>query len=96
MVLWEAFETIVLPRRVTRRFRTTRAFYRYTWLPWSTFVHRFAPGKELDTYLGFYGPLSLLLLLVMWARRSGCRFRAAPGCGRLGRVRASREGRFLE
>jgi hypothetical protein len=67
VVLWEAFETIVLPRRVTRRFRTTRVFYRYTWLPWSKLIHRFAPGKELDTYLGFYGPLSLLLLLVMWA-----------------------------
>ena len=28
LVLWEGFETIVLPRRVTRRFRLTRLFYR--------------------------------------------------------------------
>ena len=28
MVLWETFETIVLPRRVTRQFRLTRFFYR--------------------------------------------------------------------
>ena len=33
LVLWDAFETIILPRRVTRRFRLTRAFYRYTWIP---------------------------------------------------------------
>ena len=26
VVLWDVFETIVLPRRVTRRFRLTRAF----------------------------------------------------------------------
>ena len=34
LVLWEAFETIVLPRRVTRRVRLTRLFYRATWRPW--------------------------------------------------------------
>jgi len=28
VVLWETFETIVLPRRVTRQFRLTRLFYR--------------------------------------------------------------------
>ena len=33
-VLWEGFETIVLPRRVTRRFQLTRLFYRRTWLTW--------------------------------------------------------------
>ncbi len=30
VVLWEAFETIVFPRRVTRRVRLTRLFYRFT------------------------------------------------------------------
>src|SRR5207253_3499297 len=35
MVLWETFETIVLPRRVTRQFRLTRLFYRSTWRPWT-------------------------------------------------------------
>ena len=29
--LWEAFETIILPRRVTRPFRLVRLFYRVTW-----------------------------------------------------------------
>ena len=35
VVLWDVFETIVLPRRVTRRVRLTRMFYRAMWTPWS-------------------------------------------------------------
>ena len=67
IVLWDAFETIVLPRRVTRRFRLTRLFYRYTWRPWRAVVGLIPAGKRRETYLGFYGPLSLLLLLGVWA-----------------------------
>lgn len=33
VVLWDAFEMIVLPRRVRRRIGLTRSFYRITWLP---------------------------------------------------------------
>ncbi len=28
IVIWDAFESIILPRRVTRRFRLTRLFYK--------------------------------------------------------------------
>src|SRR6266571_9239002 len=67
VVLWEAFETIVLPRRVTRRWRLTRLFYRATWKPFAALVSQLFAGKRRETYLGFYGPLSLLLLLSVWA-----------------------------
>jgi len=67
IVLWDAFETIVLPRRVTRKFRLTRLFYRSSWIPWSATVRRFFKGKTRETYLSFYGPLSLLLLIIVWA-----------------------------
>lgn len=67
IVLWDAFETVILPRRVTRRVRLTRLFYRYTWLPWSAVARRMHPGRRHETYLGLYGPLSLLLLLSVWA-----------------------------
>ena len=67
IVLWEAFETIVFPRRVTRRVRLTRLFYRSTWKLWSGAVHSLVSGKRQETYLSFYGPLSLLLLLIIWA-----------------------------
>jgi hypothetical protein len=66
IILGDAFETIVFPRRVTRRVRLARLFYRYTWLPWSRFVRRFSSGKRAEILLSFYGPLSLLLLLVVW------------------------------
>ena len=38
VILWvvflDAFETVVLPRRVTRHFKLTAWFYRRTWIPW--------------------------------------------------------------
>jgi hypothetical protein len=67
MVLWEAFETIVLPRRVTRQFRLTRFFYRATWRPWVALASLRRNKKKRDSMLSYYGPLSLLLLLAFWA-----------------------------
>ncbi len=66
-VLWEAFETIVLPRRVTRQFRLTRLFYRSTWRPWVALAGMRKAKKKRDSLLSYYGPLSLLLLLAFWA-----------------------------
>jgi hypothetical protein len=67
IVLWEAFETVVFPRRVTRRFRLTRLFYRNTWRPYQAIVEIVVPAKRRETLLSFFGPLSLLLLLGIWA-----------------------------
>src|SRR5258708_4121774 len=67
IVLWDVFETIVLPRRVTRRFRLTRAFYRLIWLPWSAIARGLKKSKQRETFLSVFGPLSLLALLVLWA-----------------------------
>jgi Ion channel len=66
-VLWEAFETVVLPRRVTRRFRLTVVFYRVTWRVWKTIARRIPKIPRRETFLSFYGPLSLLFLFVFWA-----------------------------
>jgi hypothetical protein len=67
VVLWDAFETIVLPRRVTRRIRLARLFYRYTWLFYSSSARSISSGRLLETFLSFYGPLSLIFLLCVWA-----------------------------
>lgn len=65
--LWEAFETIILPRRVTRPLRLARMFYRVTWKLWSL-VNRSIPNKKVrDAQLSYYGPLSLLGLFATWA-----------------------------
>jgi ion channel len=67
IVIWDAFEAIILPRRVTRKFRLTRLFFRTTWMSWKFVVH-FVPAKKTrDTLLGFYGPISLLFLVGVWA-----------------------------
>jgi hypothetical protein len=67
VVLWDTFETIILPRRVTRRLRLTSTFYRATWAPVAGLARRMPPSKKRERYLSFYGPLSLLLLLTVWA-----------------------------
>ena len=67
LVLWEAFETIILPRRVTRHLRFTRLFYRFTWAPWATVVARIGRRRLRETLLSVYGPASLLGLVAAWA-----------------------------
>ncbi len=67
IVLWDVFETIVLPRRVTRRVRLTRLFYRACWSPWSAICRIVRNGKRRETLLSVFGPLSILVLLTVWA-----------------------------
>ncbi len=67
IVLWDAFEAIILPRRVMRRWRLARFFYRTTWRVWSGVARRIRTVKKRESYLSFYGPLSLLMLLAVWA-----------------------------
>jgi hypothetical protein len=67
VILWEAFETVILPRRVRRRFRVAVLVYRSTWIPWRALAHRFKSSKSRETFLSFYGPLSILILFVVWA-----------------------------
>ncbi len=67
VIIWDAFEAIVLPRRVARRLRMARLFYRATWRTWSAMVQHVFSRKQRETCLSFYGPLSLILLLTVWA-----------------------------
>jgi len=67
IVLWDAFESIILPRRVTRRFRLARVFYKFTWNGWKLVTRLAGAGKRRETLLSFYGPLSLLVLVGVWA-----------------------------
>ncbi len=66
-ILLEAFETVVLPRRVTRRLRITVLFYRLTWHPWRAIARCIRWPKRREGFLSYYGPLSLLVLFIFWA-----------------------------
>jgi voltage-gated potassium channel Kch len=67
LILLDAFETVVLPRRVTRPFRFARLFYRDTWIVWRAAARRTKAGKRRETFLSVFGPLSILLLFSSWA-----------------------------
>ena len=66
-VLWDAFETLVLPRSVTRRLRLARVYFRVTWHPWRRIAIRIRRERVRERFLAIYGPLSLLGLIVVWA-----------------------------
>ncbi len=67
VVLWDAFEAIILPRRVTRKFRLTRFYYLLTWRSWKLYARMISSRKPRETFLGFFGPISLLFLIGVWA-----------------------------
>ncbi|MGA9800443.1 MAG: potassium channel family protein [Terriglobales bacterium] len=66
-ILLDAFETVVLPRRVQRSFRLTSWFYRRTWIPYRKLAARISSRARRENFLGYFGPLSLIFLLILWA-----------------------------
>ena len=78
VVLSDAFATIVLPRRVNRRFSPSRLVLLVGWRCWSALarhlpgaVGREGAGRQSD-FLSVFGPLALLGLVGL-GYRSGCR-----------------------
>jgi Ion channel len=67
VILWDAFETIILPRRVTRRYRLAGAFYKSLRTPWYWIARRIKSAKRREGFLGVFGPLSVLILFGVWA-----------------------------
>ena len=67
LVIQDAFETIVLPRRVTRRIRLAVLFYRVARSVGTSLAHLLRSSARRDSFLGYMAPLSLLALLLFWA-----------------------------
>lgn len=67
LVLHDAFLTILVPRRVGRRLRLTTQYYVHTWRAWRAFARGIANPSGREGFLGVYAPLSLILLLCVWA-----------------------------
>jgi len=66
-VLLDAFQTIILPRRASGRFRLTRVFYVVTWRPWVFLTKWLKDLRKREFCYSYYGPMSLIFLLVLWA-----------------------------
>lgn len=52
---------------MSRPFRFARGFYRSSWWLWSAVARSIANEDRRETYLGIFGPLSLVMLLGAWA-----------------------------
>ena len=65
-ILWEGFETIIVTRTIDRPLRLTTLIYRYGWRTWVGLLPTVTRNKR-ETYLGYFGSLSLLFLIVLWA-----------------------------
>ncbi len=66
-VLWDGFATIILPRTVAPMRRMSGRFYRWSWLLWAAVGRRIRQPGLCLSFLAVYGPLSVVLLLVLWA-----------------------------
>ena len=67
LILMDAFETVVLPRKIKRSFRITSWFYRKTWRFWTRAGQHIKTANRREGFLAYYGPLSLIILLGFWA-----------------------------
>jgi hypothetical protein len=67
VIIWDAFETVLVPRRIGRKVRLTRYFYIVTWRLWRAMALKLRRPARREGLLGFFGPISLLLLLLCWA-----------------------------
>ena len=67
IVLQDAFEVMLLPRRVQRNLRFMRLYFRATWSIWSGLAVRLSVGARREGFLSVFGALSMVLLFIIWA-----------------------------
>jgi Ion channel len=65
-VLLDCYEAVILPRRVMHRYRFARLYYLKGWSAWRMASRVFPAGKNRESFLSAFGPLSLLGLFAMW------------------------------
>jgi hypothetical protein len=66
-VLIDAFEVVVLPRRVRHGYRLARLFYRSSWALGRALARLLPAGRWRQIVLSAFGPLSVFGLIVVWA-----------------------------
>lgn len=66
LVLWDVFQTIVVPRPTPGRFRITRYLIAPTWRWWRALGARSRSDLGRDQFYGLYAPAAVIMLLVAW------------------------------
>ena len=66
-VLWDGFATVILPRTVAPMRRLSGRFYRSSWALWAAVGRTIQQSRLRLVFLSVYGPLSVMLLLNLWA-----------------------------
>jgi hypothetical protein len=67
VVFIDAFEAMILPRRVAHRYRLSRMFYHTGWFAWRAVACQLPEKRWRPAFLGIFGPISLLALIALWA-----------------------------
>jgi hypothetical protein len=67
LVAQDAFEVMLLPRRVQRRIRFMRFYFETSWAAWSRLALRLPFGARRERFLSIYGALSMVMLFAIWA-----------------------------
>lgn len=65
--LWDAFETVILPRSVVRLVRLSRTINALVWPVWYAIAARAKTEARRERYRSFYGPMSIIFMLAIWA-----------------------------
>lgn len=85
LVLWDTFETIVIPKLVERRFRLSTLYYRLVWQGWHAFTRLLPDGSIRTAALMSFGAFSLIFLFMVWGVVLVCGFALVHmGIGDLG------------
>ncbi|HEX4199229.1 MAG TPA: potassium channel family protein [Caulobacteraceae bacterium] len=67
LVLQDAFEVMLLPRRVHRRARLMRLFFVGSWTVWARVGRAIPKPAQREKFLCVYGPLAMMILFAVWA-----------------------------
>ena len=67
VVLWDAYETILLPRRLPGDIRLSRIVLGNLWKLWTARARKIRARNRHELFLSFYAQLSLILLFGIWA-----------------------------
>ena len=66
LVLWDIFQTVVLPRPAPTRVRIARNLVRLTWPLWRWRALQRTSSIDQEKLLGSYAPATVLILLITW------------------------------